>query len=57
MLHNLMTPHDAFQDGVLLLIFLMVCANSIALAVHLRDHKRWRETEDTPHQHTGAVHP
>jgi hypothetical protein len=57
MLHALVTPHDAFQDGVLLLIFLMVCVNNVALALHLRDHKRWRETEEELHRHSGSVHP
>jgi hypothetical protein len=52
MLHQLITPHDALQDGVLLFVVLVVAVNSAVLASHLRDHKRWREREAEPHAGT-----
>jgi hypothetical protein len=45
MLHQLITPHDALQDGVLLLVIIVVLVNSLVLGNHLRDHKRWREED------------
>jgi hypothetical protein len=54
MFHQLITPHDALQDGVLLFIALVVAVNSVVLASHLRDHKRWRERETGPQARTGA---
>jgi hypothetical protein len=54
MFHQLITPHDAFQDGVLLFIGLVVLANSVVLAHHLYEHKRWRETEIGERRHTGS---
>jgi hypothetical protein len=55
MLHQLITAHDAFQDGVLLFIALVVVANSAVLAHHLYEHKRWRETETGDRRHTGSI--
>jgi hypothetical protein len=52
----LITPHDAFQDGVLLFIVIAVVFNSAFLARHLYDHRRWRESEDAEHRRTGALH-
>jgi hypothetical protein len=54
MFHQLITPHDAFQDGVLLFMGLVVLANSVVLALHLYEHKRWRETEVGERRYTGA---
>lgn len=55
MLHQVITPHDAFQDGVLLFIFLVVIVNSAFLAHHLYEHKKWREAEAGARRHTGTV--
>jgi hypothetical protein len=55
-LRQLITPHDEFQDGVLLFVFLVTCVNSYALAKHLFDHKRWREKETGRQRHTGSLH-
>jgi hypothetical protein len=45
MMHQLITPHDAVQDGVLLFVAALVLVNSTFLAHHLHEHKRWRENE------------
>lgn len=56
MLHGLITPHDQFQDGLLLLVILVSAINSIVLALHLRNHKIWRENEEGAGRYTGAIH-
>lgn len=56
MLAEMITSHEAFQDGVLLLVALVSTINALVMALHLRDHKRWREREDPAHQITGALH-
>ena len=56
MLHALITPHDEFQDGILLFVLLMVVVNDVILVKHLQDHKTWRETEEPSRKRTGALH-
>jgi hypothetical protein len=56
MLHQLITSHDALQDGVLLFVSAIALVNSAFLAHHLRDHKNWRETESSERRFSGALH-
>lgn len=43
MLQDMITPHDQFQDAVLLLNLLVLSVNCWFLYAHLCDHRRWRE--------------